>query len=109
MESAPRTGRSSPSSPSSPSRANFSSSPFAATCPVPARIPTAIGRSKALPDFAMSAGARLMVMRLGGTTKPLFWMAATTRSFPSFTAPCGRPTVEKEGRPLATSASTVTM
>jgi len=60
-------------------------------------------------SFVAYAGAKLIVTLLGGTMKPLFWIAATTRSFPSFTAPCGSPTVEKEGRPLATSASTVTM
>jgi hypothetical protein len=49
-----------------------------------------------------------MVIRFGGTWYPLFWMAATTRSFPSLTAPCASPTVEKVGRPFATSASTPT-
>ena len=35
-------------------------------CPVPARMPSAIGRSNPLPDLEMSAGARFTVTRLGG-------------------------------------------
>ena len=58
----------------------------------------AIGRSNALPDLAMSAGARFTVMRLGGTRKPLFCTPAITRSRPSFTAPWGRPTVVERGQ-----------
>ena len=40
----------------------------------------AMGRSKPEPSFLMSAGARLMVMRVGGMSKPEFLMAERTRS-----------------------------
>ena len=46
-----------------------------------------MGRSNALPLFGTSAGARLMVMRLGGSANPLLVSAAVTRSLPSRTAP----------------------
>jgi len=39
---------------------------------------------------------------------PKFAIAAYTRSRPSFTAPCGSPTVAKVGRPFAMSVSTST-
>ena len=55
----------------------------------------AMGRSKPEPSFLMSAGARLMVMRVGGRSKPEFLMAERTRSRDSRTAASGRPTVEK--------------
>jgi len=47
-------------------------------------------------------------MRLSGNSKPALWMAAFTRSRPSFTAPCGSPTVTNDGRPPAISVSTST-
>ena len=53
----------------------------------------AMGRSKPEPSFLMSAGARLMVMRVGGMSKPEFLMAERTRSRDSRTAASGRPTV----------------
>jgi len=54
------------------------------------------------------AGARLTVMRLRGKSKFELAMAEFTRSRPSFTAPCGRPTVANDGNPLAISVSTST-
>jgi hypothetical protein len=55
----------------------------------------AMGRSKPEPSFLRSAGARLMVMRVGGRSKPEFLMADRTRSRDSRTAASGRPTVAK--------------
>ena len=55
----------------------------------------AMGRSKPEPSFLRSAGARLMVMRVGGRSKPEFLMAERTRSRDSRTAASGRPTVAK--------------
>jgi len=57
----------------------------------------AIGRSKAEPSFFMSAGARFIVIRFCGKGKPEFFIAAFTRSFDSFTALSGSPTVAKAG------------
>ena len=54
----------------------------------------------------MSAGARLTVIRLSGSAKPALASAAWIRWRPSRTAPLGRPTVAKEGRPLLMSTST---
>src|SRR3990172_2699565 len=106
MGKAPRTGRTPPSSPSSPTMTYPSAVP--PSCPVAARIPIAIGRSNAEPSFRTSAGARLMVMRFNGNSNAELAIAAPTRSRPSFTAPCGSPTVANVGRPLAMSASTST-
>jgi hypothetical protein len=47
----------------------------------------------------MSAGARLTVMRLGGSEKPMALSAARTRSRDSATALSGRPTMVKPGVP----------
>ena len=67
-----------------------------------------MGRSKAEPSFLMSAGARFTVILLSGKSYSELAIAAPTRSLPSFTAPCGNPTVVKDGRPLAISVSTST-
>ena len=72
------------------------------------RIPTATGRSKVVPSFFMSAGARLTVIFLAGRLYPVFFIAARTLSLLSFTALSGKPTVENEGRPLEISTSTST-
>ena len=63
MASAPRTGRRSPPSESSP--ANSKPASLAPSiCPLAARMPSAIGRSKRPESLGRSAGARLTVMRL---------------------------------------------
>ena len=67
-----------------------------------------MGRSKPDPDFGMSAGARLTVMRRGGSAIPLCASAAKTLSLPSRTAPAGSPTTVKMGSPVWTLTSTVT-
>ncbi len=96
-----------PSNPSSPAKAN-PFNPWAGRCPAPARRPSAKGRSKALPSFRMSAGARFTVIFLGGMEYPEFFRAAHTLSLPSRTAPSARPTTAKPGRPIPKSTSTRT-
>ena len=65
--SAPRTPRMPPSSDSSPTITNSGSS-FFTRPPYAPRIPMAMGRSKPEPSFLMSAGARLMVICVSGTS-----------------------------------------
>ena len=48
------------------------------------------------------------MIRFNGNENPEFATAAPTRSRPSFTAPCGNPTVANEGSPFAMSVSTST-
>jgi len=67
MGNSPVTGRRLPSSDSSPSRSTPSRR-AGRSCPVAARIPTAMGRSKAGPALRTSAGARLMVILRAGTS-----------------------------------------
>jgi len=106
-ERAPLTGLRAPSKPSSPTTA-IPSSPSWGISPAPARSPSAKGRSKALPSFRMSAGARLTVIFRRGMEYPEFWIAAQTRSRPSRTAPSANPTTAKEGSPLPRFTSTWT-
>ena len=106
MGRAPCTGRSSPVRESSPIKAQ--SSPGLSNSPRAERIPTSMGKSYTVPAFFLSAGARFTVMRLTGKEKPLFFMAALTRSRASFTAASGRPTISKPGRPLEIYTSTAT-
>jgi len=47
-------------------------------------------------------------MRREGNSKPVFWMAARTRSRASLTSVSGRPTRVNDGRPFARCASTCT-
>ena len=104
---APRTGRTEASRPSSPTKPHPSSA-AAGTCPSAVRRATATGRSKPDPDLGRSAGARLTVIRRGGRGIPLCASAAKTLSLPSRTAPAGRPTTVKMGRPFWTFTSTLT-
>src|SRR5690606_37062587 len=100
-------GRSSPDRASSPrhSRALRAS---IGTCPLAARMPRAMARSKRPPSFGRSAGARLRVILRAGKSNPEFWIALRTRSLLSLTAVSGRPTRAMPGRPLARCASTLT-
>lgn len=108
LASAPRTGRSSPDNDSSPAN-SWPASRAASTCPLAARMPRAMGRSKRPESLGRSAGARFTVMRLLlGNSSPAFWMAQRTRSRASFTSTSARPTSVKLGRPLARCTSTVT-
>ena len=58
-----------------------------------------LGRSKWLPSFSRSAGARLISTRLGGSARPIAVSAARTRSRASPTALSGKPTTRNAGRP----------
>ncbi len=69
-------------------------------CPLAAKMPKAMAKSKRPPSFGRSAGARLTVMRLAGKSKLEFRMALRTLSLLSFTAVSGKPTIEKAGKPL---------
>ena len=103
----PGTGRSDPSSASSPISA-VRPSRVASSWPDATRTPVAMARSWPVPSFGRSAGARLMVMRRDGTSKPELRSAARTRSRASSTALPARPTMVRPGRPKATSTSTRT-
>jgi hypothetical protein len=72
----------------------------------PRRIPKAIGRSKDGPDFLVSAGARLTVIRFEGKPCPEFLIALRTRSRLSCTAASPSQTMAKAGIPVAISTST---
>src|SRR5919106_1407294 len=69
----------------------------AGSAPMLTRSASAIGRSKWLPSLARSAGARLMVMRLGGRPRPIAPSALRTRSRDSATALSGRLTMVNAG------------
>ena len=103
----PCTGRTAPDSASSPKH-SICSKAQAGTCPLAARMPKAIARSKRPPSLGKSAGARFRVMRRGGNSNAQLRIALRTRSLLSLTAVSGRPTNASEGRPLARWASTVT-
>ena len=74
--------------------------------PEACKRPRAMGKSNAVPSLRTCAGARFTVMRLSGNGKPLFAMAALTRSRLSRMDASGNPTVVKVGSPLARSTST---
>ncbi len=97
-----------PSSASSPAN-RCRSSALGSTMPAAASTPSAMGRSKPVPSFRMSAGARFTVTFFEGSSKPQFLMADATRTLLSLTALSGKPTRAKKGRPSAMSTSTSTM
>src|SRR3954453_23007148 len=66
---------------------------------IAASRPSAIGRSKWLPSFNTSAGARLTVMRRGGNARPRAPSAARTRSRDTADALSGKPTTLEAGSP----------
>src|SRR5438445_9507636 len=103
----PGTGRTVPSRESSPIVRRPSSAPGGIWW-VAARSPRAIGRSNAEPSLRVSAGARLTVIRLMGTSYPEFRTAARTRSRASRTPASGSPTAAKVGIPGLMSTSTST-
>ena len=67
-----------------------------------------MGRSKWLPSLGMSAGDRLIVIRLEGRAIAMDDSAVRTRSRASDTALSGNPTSEKAGRPGVTAHCTST-
>lgn len=107
-DSAPLAGRVEPSSESSPTTA-YSSNRRASNCPLPARMPSVIGRSNVAACLGISAGARLMTIRSLGRLKPELTIARATRCVLSRIAGSGRPTSTVAGRaPAETSTSTST-
>ncbi len=91
IDNAPLTGRVIPSSASSPTTA-YCSSRSDASCPLPARTPSATGRSNEGACLGRSPGAKLMTTRSWGRTKPLLTIARSTRCVLSLTAASGSPT-----------------
>ena len=81
---------------------------FSIIISVAERSPIAIGRSKALPSFFISAGAKLTVIFFVGNFNPLFFIAAVTLSLLSLTALSGNPTIVKPGICDSTFVSTST-
>ena len=77
--------------------------------PFDTRIPTAIGRSKPVPSFLMSAGDILITIRCGASSMSEFFIAILTLSFASFTSEPRYPLISNVGRPHPTSVSTFTM
>jgi hypothetical protein len=104
---APRTARSSPVRESSPAN-SWPASSSAASWPLAAKTPSAIGRSNRLESFGNSAGARLTVMRRAGNSKCTWLSAARTRSRASRTSASGNPTMWNAGRPGPRCTSTLT-
>ena len=96
--SAPGTGRSRPSSASSPSAA-CSARRSAGSCRDAASTASAMGRSKPEPSFRRPAGARLTVMRRSGHSSSALAMPLRTRSFASWHALSGSPTMANAGTP----------
>src|SRR5436190_13414573 len=105
----PATLVSEPSSATSPSAVYPASSSSGSTS-IAARSANAIGRSKWLPSFSTSAGARLTVMWRDGNDSPRAAKAERTRSRDSATVLSGNPTTANAGRPgvIVTWASTST-
>ena len=68
-------------------------------CSAAHSMPTAIGRSNAAPSLRRSAGARLTVIRRGGSLKPLFSSAPRMRTRPSLHARVGQPDDVAAGQP----------
>src|SRR5205085_1542512 len=90
----PATLVSEPSSATSPSAVYPASSSSGSTS-IAARSANAIGRSKWLPSFSTSAGARLTVMWREGNDRPSAANAERTRSRDSATVLSGNPTTAK--------------
>ena len=105
MDSTPLTVFTCPSSPSSPRISMFFILSVGIT-PMDASIPAAMGRSKAVPSFLISAGKRLIVILFGGMLKPELRSAVRTRSPASFTQEDRYPTIFITGSPSCISVST---
>ena len=106
MGSTPFTPRMPPSRESSPMNSLPSTLSWG-RYPEAARIPTAMGKSRAEPSLRRFAGARLTVMRFRGNRYPELRRAVRTRSRASLTAVSASPTISKPGSPRARSTSTV--
>ena len=108
MEITPETPLNLPSRDSSP-RTRLSFNEFSGKLPVAAKRLNAMGKSKWVPSFLKSAGARFMVMGRAKILYPRFLRAERTLSRLSFKAVSARPTMLNDGIPIdAASASTFT-
>ena len=105
--STPGTGLSLPSRASSPMAACSASSCGGTWCEA-ASTARAIGRSNPEPSFRSPAGARLTVIRRSGHSSSALAIPLLTRSFASWHALSGRPTMAKAGTPRWRCASTST-
>ncbi len=76
--------------------------------PNASNTPTAMGKSYPFPSFLTSAGAKLIVILLGGSSTLLFNNATLTRSLASLTSLLRLPTISKQGNPPVTHTSTCT-
>ena len=94
-----------PSSDNSPKKAVFSIE-FCSTKPASAKIPIAIGKSKLVPSFFISAGAKFTITFITGKVKPEFLTAERTLSRASLTAASGNPTIATLGSEFEKSTST---
>ena len=103
---APLTPFNSPFKESSPNTI-YSSNDFSSICPDTINIPSAIGRSRRLPIFFTSAGAKFIVILPNGNSYPLFTIANLTLSLDSLIDVSGNPTILKLGIPLVISTSTL--
>ncbi len=89
IDRAPLAGRVLPSRANSPTTAYCASSSDS-ICPLPTRMPSAIGRSNDAASLGRSAGARLITTRLPGFWKPELTIARSTRCVLSLTAASGK-------------------
>ena len=93
-----------PSKDNSPRNAILRSSGIFIPCSF--NIPIAIGKSKLVPSFLMSAGARLTITLPVGNVKPEFLIAEWTLSRASLIELSGNPTMLILGREFVVSTST---
>ena len=101
MTNAPRTGRNAPDKDNSPAN-SWRCKRLPSICPLAAKIPSAMGKSKRPESLGKSAGAKFTVIRwLLGNSKPEFNKAERTRSLASLTSTSAKPTNVKLGKPLA--------
>ena len=96
-----------PSKESSPIKTNLSIFRFCIIS-FAINIPTAIGKSKKVPSFFVSAGAKLIIILLLFSSIPIFLIAVRMRSFASLMLTSGNPTTFHSGIPFATSTCTDT-
>ena len=87
---------------------SYSSIVSGGSWPLAAKSPTAMAKSNRPPSLGRSAGAKFMVIRLAGNSKPALMMALRTLSLLSLTAVSGRPTMVSAGKPALKCVSTLT-
>ncbi len=104
----PRIGRILPFNESSPAN-RLSAMSLGKSCRESTKIANAMGKSRPVPFFISSAGARLIVTFLSGKEKSELTRAERTRSLASLMVLLAMPTMLKAGRPLFISPSTSTI